>query len=144
MSVRHVLACGLAGLAIAGAISSPIRAEPANMDAATDPFCASFEIVKTQSNAVRGTKVDPATLFLGVDVTCTEKRVQYGQAITIPTARLQRNWKAKLERNWSHAYCKPGSLSEKAIKSGWSIASLVRTLEGETFTVKASCFDASA
>jgi len=110
----------------------------------TDQFCKYFRNIKDESNEVRGNKVDPLTVFLGVDVRCTEKKVEYGQAITVASDNLHRGWQKRLEKNWSIAYCKPGSFSSEAIRNGWTISSIVKTTDGKEFRVQAMCYDAVA
>lgn len=132
------VACAFAALAMSSATPA-VAQEPA-----PDAFCASFHTISDEANRVRGDRVDPLTVFLGVEVRCEEKLVEYGQAILKPNSRLRDGWRERLEKNWSAAYCKPGSQSSDAIRNGWKIASIVRTADGHEFRIEATCHEALA
>lgn len=134
-----VLRCLLAVVVLSGL--SPLRSAA---ETASEDVCRSFLGIQQESAPERGRQVDPLTVFLGVTVACAEKRVEYGQAVTADPAKLQRNWEKLLQKNWSMAYCKRGTMFRDAIQQGWTISSLVTTKDGRAFRVTAECHDATA
>ena len=124
--------------------SLPAAAQSPAPNTLPDPFCSSFESLRDEANRVRGDRVDVLTVFLGVEVRCNEKLVEYGQAVLKPNASLRTGWRDRLAKNWSKAYCKPGSQSSDAIRNGWTIASIVRTADGQEFRIEATCHEAVA
>lgn len=141
MSLR-VVGSVLAFLVAAGVVG--LFAPQSRAQDADDAHCASFLSIKQQADKDRGARVDPMTVFLGVDVHCDRRLVEYGQSVLAENASLRHGWLKRLEKNWSAAYCKPGSQSADAIRAGWTISSQVHTSDGKAFRVTAICHEAVA
>lgn len=134
-----LLAAALLALPGVGGLTAAAAAEGDG-----DPFCSMFLSAQEDLSGSRGERINRLTAFAGVDVRCSEKLIDFRQAVLAPGSKLRDGWRERLQANWSSAYCRPGSKYLEAVRNGWTIVSTVTTSDGQEFQVKAVCLDAVA
>jgi hypothetical protein len=107
-------------------------------------YCQLFSKVRDNLSGTFGAKVDPLTRFAGVDVICDQKAMVFRQQIDLRSGDVDKTWVAQRSRHWSKTYCNRHRAFAEAIRSGWTISTVLLLSDGQSLRIDAACHDAEA
>lgn len=127
-------------LLLAGLLAmSCLPAAQASAGEATPQYCDHFEGLRARAAPATGKLIDPITRLAGVDLQCAEQVIHFKQEVVLPERELKGDWLVRHRAFWSKTHCQPGSRSEAAIRSGWTVTTTITTVDGGRYRFTAKC-----